>query len=147
MAELQHFHITSHALELIGHRRQSCFEQADRLGHIGAVVELGHQFHPAEFMHGIVLDGVAEQLAVGHDVAHGVRSQHGGHEHADFFHSAGDAGSRDEIADAEWTEYLQENRGGKVAEHAAPGRPDRHAGAGQQSGKACCFNPEEAEDG
>ena len=98
-------------------------------------------------MDGIVLNGVAEQFAVGHDVAHVVGCQQRGDEHADFLHRAGDPGSGDEVAHTEGPENLQEHPGGEIAEHATPGRPNRHAGAGEQGREAGCLDAEEAQNG
>ncbi len=98
-------------------------------------------------MGGVVDDRVAEELAVGNDVTHVVQRQDRGHEHAHFLHGARHAAAFDEVADAHRTEQLQEHAGGEVAEHAAPGRADGHAGAGQQSREAGGLDAEEAEDG
>jgi hypothetical protein len=120
--------------------------QGNGTGHIGGIVELGHQVNPAEAVHREVLNGVAKQLAIRHDVAHIVGRQQRRDEHADFLHGAGDPGGRDEITHAEGAEDLQKHAGGEVAKHAAPGRTNRHAGASQQGREAGGLDAEEPQN-
>ena len=52
----------------------------------------------------------------------------------------------DEVADLEGPQDQHEGAGGEVAEHAAPGGADRHAGAGQHRGERRGLDAEVAED-
>ena len=48
LTELKDLNVGILAIDLIGNRLDPLLQQGDRLGHISAVVELGHQLNPAE---------------------------------------------------------------------------------------------------
>jgi hypothetical protein len=69
-----------------------------------------------------------------------------GAEQAQLVHGAGDAADLHEVAHLERPQDEHEGACGEVAEHAAPGRADGHAGTGQDRREAGGLDAEVAED-
>src|SRR4030095_1994456 len=93
-----------------------------------------------------ILDRLAHDLVVADEGPHVVRGVDRGGEHPDLLHGADDSAGANEITRPERTEDDQEDAGGEVAEQAAPGDADRHAGGGNERREGRRLDAEQPED-
>src|SRR5690606_5859740 len=94
-----------------------------------------------------VLDGVAENLAVGDDEAAVVEGVELGREDVDLVDDGRDARDGDDVADLEGAEDEQHHARGEVAERAGEGHAEGKADGGDGRGKGGRFDAEGVEDG
>jgi hypothetical protein len=125
----------------VGDRRDLFLEQRHRRGVVGRAGQLCLQVNPAIGIGRVVLDRVAEDLAVADQRQHVVGRVDRRSEQADFLHRPGDAADRHEIADLDRPQDDQEDAAGKIGEKPDQASPMATPAAAKRAAKVVVWMP------